>query len=172
MAVSRRGLSPRVRSHPVAHRLIREEMRSISACAESSTPIICLRRDGRVYLRVCGVILVLADAVPELSGLSPRVRSHLSKSVSFVAVSGSISACAESSHGKQIVLPAYEVYLRVCGVIHRALLVDPLAQVVELRSISACAESSEACVSVPDRFRVYLRVCGVIAFPDPSRYGT
>jgi len=176
--VKKEGLSPRVRSHPTDRPRRASRAGSISACAESSSLSFCSDCGARVYLRVCGVIVVVRGVEPPLHGLSPRVRSHLGKQPPADERPGSISACAESSFVRADSIQGVQVYLRVCGVISmmslvrypvhglsprvRSHLSNTTTAQSSQRSISACAESSAGWSLECCEEEVYLRVCGVI----------
>ena len=76
------GLSPRVRGNPVA---VADEAHlegSIPACAGEPTQHHALRRQRKVYPRVCGGTIIATKMSGSNLGLSPRVRGNHSQEAS------------------------------------------------------------------------------------------
>ncbi len=121
-----RGLSPHVRSHHQRHPPGNHAAGSISARAESSSPPSLPTCSPWVYLRTCGVIVLVLGVDERTGGLSPHVRSHLLALACGLALCGSISARAESSGPIVKGYTTTWVYLRTCGVIHRVARADRL----------------------------------------------
>ena len=112
----KRGLSPRVRGHPGRDGSDARSLRSIPACAGSPVEMTRFFTFGGVYPRVCGVTKSPADWGISSTGLSPRVRGHLSAGGSSGQETRSIPACAGSPCLQRFVALKDRVYPRVCGV--------------------------------------------------------
>ena len=110
-----RGLSPRVRRHPMARGCKSHRHGSISAGAEASGIYVDHGDVGEVYLRGCGGILTMKQEGIYHQGLSPRVRRHHSPDTSCSPRTGSISAGAEASQTAVPLSVWFRVYLRGCG---------------------------------------------------------
>ena len=109
------GLSPRVRGNPLCrlHRWFRAG--SIPACAGEPLPPGWGQWLTRVYPRVCGGTDAAAVSYLKNTGLSPRVRGNLEKTVAWREGEGSIPACAGEPAGLVSSLAIGGVYPRVCG---------------------------------------------------------
>ena len=110
-----RGLSPRVRGNLGISTAAAEPDRSIPACAGEPRRNSLSQSAGTVYPRVCGGTLASAPRRRNQTGLSPRVRGNLPRTLSQPERTRSIPACAgepaETAFGKFV----NEVYPRVCG---------------------------------------------------------
>ena len=111
-----RGLSPRVRGHHGFPDDKHQHKGSIPACAGSPVGTTASERPERVYPRVCGVTEQENSDLQAPQGLSPRVRGHLGHFAPFVALFGSIPACAGSPWSSTAEQTPMRVYPRVCGV--------------------------------------------------------
>ena len=109
-------------------------------------------------------------------GLSPRVRGNPLVTMSRLAVSGSIPACAGEPAPRQTLQGTTAVYPRVCGGTPPPPILAPPRKglsprvrgnqekeggaTTDIRSIPACAGEPTSCVSTMTLLRVYPRVCG------------
>ena len=117
-ALSRPGLSPRVRGNPPRWRACTRAGGSIPACAGEPASPAGASCGGGVYPRVCGGTPSLSGLSATRAGLSPRVRGNRGLAVGPASARGSIPACAgEPRHATASPLPA-RVYPRVCGGTH------------------------------------------------------
>ena len=91
---SRPGLSPRVRGNRTTARRLDGHGRSIPACAGEPGSDARRKVLRRVYPRVCGGTGLLADLLPILQGLSPRVRGNPQEASTRQQGERSIPACA------------------------------------------------------------------------------
>ena len=94
LAVTRNGLSPRVRGNHAKRRYHKMDIGSIPACA--GEPRTALRPPGapKVYPRVCGGTPGPVSDVQRCEGLSPRVRGNLHAGHTEAGRFRSIPACA------------------------------------------------------------------------------
>ena len=88
------GLSPRVRGNRNAAATHRRGQGSIPACAGEPSVRMTTMSTARVYPRVCGGTLLLAQSSNRGKGLSPRVRGNLPIAALAAIIAGSIPACA------------------------------------------------------------------------------
>ena len=115
-AASNWGLSPRVRGNRAVVSLVNQGDGSIPACAgkpfrrTKSGPW----RKG-VYPRVCGETACTDQDAEKLQGLSPRVRGNQIGQQDFLALRGSIPACAGKPLARVNNVAHCGVYPRVCG---------------------------------------------------------
>ena len=70
------GLSPRVRGNQVITNLPLNLDGPIPACAGQPAVVSMLFSLVRAYPRVCGATQTTGKVIPELKGLSPRVRGN------------------------------------------------------------------------------------------------
>ena len=112
---TRRGLSPRVRGNPQAAFHIRNEQRSIPACAGEPTGELKFQQQRRVYPRVCGGTRMATLSLVRCVGLSPRVRGNPSHPGCRHSAGWSIPACAGEPFLLLLRPRLQTVYPRVCG---------------------------------------------------------
>ena len=93
-ALTRQGLSPRVRGNPAIIRPDYGGRWSIPACAGEPAGQAGPGPGGPVYPRVCGGTVVREVPLGLQKGLSPRVRGNLLTECTCMAFLGSIPACA------------------------------------------------------------------------------
>ena len=110
-----RGLSPRMRGHPVKQHPHEVALGSIPAYAGASPSRRFPCRACRVYPRVCGGIRALRVKTCCAGGLSPRMRGHRPARWRFRIRTGSIPAYAGASYEGLVSHGARGVYPRVCG---------------------------------------------------------
>ena len=174
--LSRSGLSPRVRGHPLTLARFLSLRRSIPACAGAPFYVRFQGSLPRVYPRVCGgTDLIQLRLVPP-KGLSPRVRGHHEQLRQQLNAAGSIPACAGAPQTVVNRKRNAKVYPRVCGgtllEAIRLLQTEGLSprvrghpvrqarRTTEERSIPACAGAPPPCAGPGGTGRVYPRVCG------------
>ena len=109
------GLSPRVRGNPGPACPPIHARRSIPACAGEPLRRLHCGAQRWVYPRVCGGTCWARSKMASSTGLSPRVRGNLVRSVCGCSRLGSIPACAGEPllRGRCGSVP--RVYPRVCG---------------------------------------------------------
>ena len=112
---TRLGLSPRVRGNRSGSPGVAVVVRSIPACAGEPLPVHELRRDARVYPRVCGGTRRGPRPYTDGQGLSPRVRGNPLLPWRCHRREGSIPACAGEPRGYPRMPHRAKVYPRVCG---------------------------------------------------------
>ena len=174
--IRQRGLSPRVRGNPQPGYQPDAGRRSIPACAGEPAQQRRPAPQPGVYPRVCGGTALIADDIPAVRGLSPRVRGNLRIFEYGFPVPGSIPACAGEPVAPSISSRAAGVYPRVCGGTERpprpvgarqglsprvrGNRSRPAAAGAASGSIPACAGEPGAPGALRRRSRVYPRVCG------------
>ena len=109
------GLSPRVRGNQWFKQDYETVSGSIPACAGEPTPGRFLRRQPRVYPRVCGGTMSQISQTSAYRGLSPRVRGNHFVDRKHEPVVGSIPACAGEPRTGTRWRRLNWVYPRVCG---------------------------------------------------------
>ena len=170
------GLSPRVRGNHSQSADRPRRTGSIPACAGEPGQRTPVPPGQRVYPRVCGGTAPGDDVLPEVQGLSPRVRGNRQGRGPPRLAVGSIPACAGEPRlvGRHYVVDG--VYPRVCGgTSSQAALVratrglsprvrgNPLriaSRTRALGSIPACAGEPLTSRCTTPIHRVYPRVCG------------
>ena len=115
LALSERGLSPRVRGNRRSHRSTALRSRSIPACAGEPFPTGNRYSARGVYPRVCGGTRPCLAAMRLPAGLSPRVRGNRMRSPRPRPSPGSIPACAGEPRSAACSSTGLWVYPRVCG---------------------------------------------------------
>ena len=112
---SARGLSPRVRGHPlwfVSPVVLRWSIPACAGAPESPQRPFPL---CPVYPRVCGGTLEPDEEAYKASGLSPRVRGHQPYNPTKQRRTRSIPACAGAPIWPTCMPSIMKVYPRVCG---------------------------------------------------------
>ncbi len=172
----KKGLSPRVRGHPMSAPPPPEKRGSIPACAGAPSQALEGGGEGGVYPRVCGGTLPTRTTGTWRRGLSPRVRGHRISSCFSERNLRSIPACAGAPCNAETWNVHEAVYPRVCGGTlfacvgdgyssglsprvrgHHALCSDPPGW---QRSIPACAGAPKWWERSTPQTQVYPRVCG------------
>ena len=175
-ALSKTGLSPRVRGSRKSSILRLHEKRSIPACAGEPLSDGSLRVPSKVYPRVCGGAILTRKITMIAMGLSPRVRGSLPMTPLPWARSRSIPACAGEPLATLAHTITNPVYPRVCGGAARwygiANSITGLSPRVRgsqgvphiphrcSRSIPACAGEPRSETRMVRGLPVYPRVCG------------
>ena len=175
-AISRTGLSPRVRGNPGGWCSPARWTRSIPACAGEPVKRPRTPPAHTVYPRVCGgTIEAGIDAIPR-AGLSPRVRGNRADGRLSGGRLRSIPACAGEPARRHPASRPATVYPRVCGgtenIPHNRFVTRGLSPRVRgnryvsvngreyQRSIPACAGEPSAASGARCGLKVYPRVCG------------
>ena len=109
------GLSPRVRGNRYNFSPDKISVRSIPACAGEPAITAAGHLLARVYPRVCGGTSDAASHVPDVAGLSPRVRGNPEAAAEVSFNARSIPACAGEPPFVLEPPSRSSVYPRVCG---------------------------------------------------------
>ena len=91
------GSPPRVRSRPVAHRVLLSCSGITSACAEQTSVFVVRNIPRRDHLRVCGADVQATTLSTSAAGSPPRVRSRRPGHHVEHVRRGITSACAEQT---------------------------------------------------------------------------
>ena len=114
-APSMPGLSPRVRGNRPVSLQFRVVVGSIPACAGEPGTVGGGASVKRVYPRVCGGTMPLAEKSTRTGGLSPRVRGNQPYRLPVLGSRRSIPACAGEPTCGYKKARTMRVYPRVCG---------------------------------------------------------
>ena len=110
-----KGLSPRVRGNLSCFFSPFSVYGSIPACAGEPLLGSCTTTSCTVYPRVCGGTFHMVNSLPDVDGLSPRVRGNLRLQLQGRNSRGSIPACAGEPARRADAVGPGRVYPRVCG---------------------------------------------------------